>query len=70
MIEQGALDAIRAGRPGVHLSYRGRVYEATDLRAIGDALYVGVRHLNGEDGGIVPARSALALERTYEADEF
>jgi hypothetical protein len=63
-----AIEAVRAGRPEVHISWRGRVMAATEVVQLGSALYVRTRHFNGERGMTVPASECVALERTYEEE--
>lgn len=61
-----AIEAVRAGVHGVHVSFRGMPYEATGLRAIGADLYVETQRLNGERGPTPRAAEVAALVRTYE----
>ena len=70
MIDPDAIDAIRAGRPGVHLSWMGRVLEATGVVFEHGDLCVKTKHLNGEEGPTLYALgSVVALERTYEESD-
>lgn len=66
MISADAIEAIRSGRRGVHVSWRGHVYEARGVRAIGVEHFIETVRLNGDAGPTVRAREATALERTYE----
>lgn len=68
---EGALDAIRKGRRGVHvIAPDGTVAEAFALIDYGKGEYlVTTRYLNGDPGPLYLASRLRVLARTYEQEE-